>query len=95
MQLSPCSAHGFSFNSRDFLNAFFAFLYFHYLGKTTVNPMMFYKWSAFGFTQFMLLPFVLGMLCVIFMHEETRYDMYRQLWIVPVNKMGLFFSKFF
>ena len=65
------------------------------MGETNVNPMMFYKWSAFGFTQFMILPFVLGMLCVIFMHEETRYDMFRQLWIVPVNKMGLFFSKFF
>lgn len=83
--LLPCS----------FVMPFFSFLYFHYLGETNVNPMMFYKWSAFGFTQFMILPFVLGMLCVIFMHEETRCDMFRQLWIVPVNKMGLFFSKFF
>ena len=29
------------------------------------------------------------------MHDENRYDMLKQLWIVPVSKMGYFFSKFF
>ena len=28
------------------------------------------------------------------MHDENRYDMLKQLWIVPVSKMGYFFSKF-
>ena len=78
-----------------FVMPFFAFLYFHYFGEKNVNPMVFYKWSAFGFTQFIILPFVLGMLCVVVMHDENRYHMFQQLWIVPVDKLGLFFSKFF
>lgn len=74
---------------------FFAFLYFHYFGKKGIDPVVFYKWSAFGFTLFIILPFVLGIVCTILMHDENRYDMLKQLWIVPVSKMGYFFSKFF
>ncbi|WP_312281063.1 ABC transporter permease [Oscillibacter sp.] len=74
---------------------FFAFLYFHYFGKAGVEPVQFYKWSAFGFTFLMILPFVLGMLCTILMHDENQNDMLKQLWIVPISKMGYFFSKLF
>lgn len=74
---------------------FFAFLYFHYFGKNGIDPVVFYKWSAFGFTLFIILPFVLGIVCTMLMHDENRYDMLKQLWIVPVSKMGYFFSKFF
>ena len=28
------------------------------------------------------------------MYDENQYDMLKQLWIVPVNPMGYFFSKF-
>ena len=73
---------------------FFAYLYYSYLGQTNVDPMAFYKWSALGFTPFIILPFVLGTLCTVLMHDENRYDMLKQLWIVPVSKMGYFFSKF-
>lgn len=74
---------------------FFAFLYFDYFGETGIEPAVFYKWSAFGLTMFIVLPFVLGMLCTILMYNENRYDMLKQLWIVPVSKLGYFFSKFF
>lgn len=74
---------------------FLAFLYFKYLGKTDVDPMEFYRWAAFGFTVFIILPVVLGILCTMLMYEETRYDTAKQLWIVPVSQMGYFFSKFF
>lgn len=77
-----------------FVMPFFAFLYFHYFGKKGIEPVLFYKWSAFGYTLFIILPFVLGMLCTMLMHNENRYDMTKQLWIVPVSKMGYFFSKF-
>lgn len=73
---------------------FFALLYFHYFGKTGVEPMMFYKWSAFGFTMFILLPFILGMLSAMLMHDENQYEMQKQLWIVPVSRMGYVLSKF-
>lgn len=74
---------------------FFAFLYFNYFGETGIEPTAFYKWSAFGLTMFIILPFVLGMMCTILMYNENRFDMLKQLWIVPVSKLGYFFSKFF
>lgn len=74
---------------------FFALLYFNYFGEKGIDPMQFYKWSAFGFTLFIILPFILGILCTMLMHEENQYDMLKQLWIVPISKMGYLFSKFF
>ena len=74
---------------------FFAFLYFSYFGETGIDPAAFYKWSAFGPTMLIVLPFVLGMLCTILVHNENRFDMLKQLWIVPVSRLGYFFSKFF
>ncbi len=78
-----------------FVMPFFATLYFRYLGKTDVSPMDFFRWSAFGYTLFIILPFVLGMFCIMLMHNEKQNDILKQLWIVPVNKVGYFFSKFF
>ena len=74
---------------------FFATLYFRYLGKSNVLPMEFYRWSAFGYTLFIILPFVLGVFCTMLMYNEKQNDIIKQLWIVPVNKIGYFFSKFF
>lgn len=59
-----------------------------------VDPIMFYKWTAFSYTPWIILPVVLGMLCTMLMYNENQYDMLKQLWIVPVNKMAYFFSKF-
>lgn len=78
-----------------FVMPFFAFLYFGYLSKTNIEPAIFYKWSAFGYTLFIILPFILGLLGTMLMHDENRYDMLKQLWIVPISKMNYFFSKFF
>lgn len=77
-----------------FVMPFFAFLYFGYLGETNIEPILFYKWSAFGFTLFLILPFILGLLSIMLIHNENQYDMLKQLWIVPVSKIGYFFSKF-
>ena len=74
---------------------FFATLYFRYLGKSNVLPMEFYRWSAFGYTLFIILPFVLGVFCTMLMYNEKQNDILKQLWIVPVDKIGYFFSKFF
>ncbi|NLO86326.1 MAG: ABC transporter permease [Clostridiales bacterium] len=73
----------------------FALLYFNYMGGTGVDPARFYKWSAFSYTPFIILPVVLGVLCAMLMFEENQHDMLKQLWIVPISKMGYFFSKFF
>ena len=77
-----------------FVMPFFAFVYFNYFGEKGIGPVAFYKLSAFGYTSFIIVPFILGVFCTVLMHDENRYDMLKQLWIVPVNKMGYFFSKF-
>lgn len=74
---------------------FLAMIYFKYTGRTGVAPIQFYKWSAFGYTTFIILPFILGILCTMLMYEENQHHMLKQLWIVPISKMGYFFSKFF
>jgi len=74
---------------------FLAFLLFKYVKETGGDPLQFYKWSAFNYTTFIILPVVLGMLCTMLIREENQYDMLKQLWIVPVSKMGYLFSKFF
>lgn len=78
-----------------FFMPFFALLYFIYFGKKGADPVLFYKWSSFGYTLFIILPFVLGMLSTVLMHAENKNDMLKQLFIVPISKMGYFFSKFF
>lgn len=74
---------------------FFALLYFKYVKETGGDPLQFYRWSAFGYTLWFILPVVLGTLCTMLMYEESQHDMLKQLWIVPISKMGYFFSKFF
>ncbi|WP_379141194.1 ABC transporter permease [Paenibacillus sp. sgz500992] len=73
---------------------FFALLYFKYVKETGGDPLQFYKWSAFGYTLWFILPVVLGTLCTMLMYEENQHDMLKQIWIVPISKMGYFFSKF-
>ena len=77
-----------------FVMPFFACVYFNYFKTKGVDPMAFYKLAVFGYTSFIILPFVLGVFCISLMHDENRYDMLKQLWIVPVSKMGYFLSKF-
>ncbi|WP_019639191.1 ABC transporter permease [Paenibacillus fonticola] len=74
---------------------FFALLYFKYVKELGGDPLQFYRWSAFGYTLWFILPVVLGTLCTMLMYEEKQHDMLKQLWIVPISKMGYFFSKFF
>lgn len=73
---------------------FMAFLLFNYRGDTGVEPIEFYKWSAFGYTLFIILPVILGIFCTMLIHEEKQSDLLKQLWIVPVGKLEYFFSKF-
>lgn len=59
-----------------------AVFYFSSVKGTGVDPIMFYKWTAFSYTPWIILPVVLGMLCTMLMYNENQYDMLKQLWIV-------------
>ncbi|MBZ4665681.1 ABC transporter permease [Mahella sp.] len=71
-----------------------AIFYFGALSTIEIMPMQFYKWTALSYTPWIILPFVLGMLCTMLMYDENQNDMLKELWIIPVSKMGYFFSKF-
>lgn len=56
-----------------FVMPFFAFLYYGYLGQTNIDPRLFYKWSALGYTIFIILPFILGLFGTMLMHDEKFF----------------------
>ncbi len=70
----------------------FALSYFQHIGETGIDSIQFYKWAAFSYTPWIILPVVLGMLCTMLLYDEHQYDVCKQLWIVPVHPMGYFFS---
>ena len=73
---------------------FFALFYFKSVGETGIDPMQFYKWTAFSYTPWVILPVVLGVVSTMLMYDEHQNDMLKQLWIIPVSRAGYFFSKF-
>ena len=42
-----------------------AVFYFASVKGTSVEPIEFYKWTAFSYTPWIILPVVLGMLCIV------------------------------
>ena len=39
---------------------FLAIFYFRSVGETGIDPIQFYKWTAFSYTPWVILPVVLG-----------------------------------
>lgn len=72
-----------------------AVFYFADFRGTEIEPVEFYKWTALSYTPWIILPVALGILCTMLMFNENQYDMLKNLWIVPISKMGYFFSKVF
>lgn len=71
-----------------------AIFYFGNINRTVSSSIQFYKWTTFSYTMWIILPVVLGVLSTMLMYDENQNDMLKQLWIVPVSKVGYFFSKF-
>lgn len=61
-----------------------AVFYFSSVKGTGVDPIMFYKWTAFSYTPWIILPVVLGMLCTMLMYNETS--------MICSNSFGLYRS---
>lgn len=74
---------------------FFTLVYFNYFGEKGIDPIKFYKMSAFSYSMFIILPLVLGILCTMLMHDEKQNNMLGQFWIIPIAKIGYLLSKFF
>ena len=68
--------------------------YFRNSFATDITPIAFYKWSMLGYTSWVILPVVLGVLCTLLMYDEKINDVLKQLWIVPVSRIGYFLGKF-
>ena len=59
---------------------FLSMLYFKYIGKPNVEPVLFYKWSVFGFTCWMILPFILGILSSLLFYTESSNHINTYFW---------------
>ncbi len=73
---------------------FLAVFYFRKIKETGIDPIQFYKWTAFSYTPWIILPVVLGVVSTMLMYDENQNDTLKQLWIIPISKTGYFFSKF-
>ncbi len=73
---------------------FIAVFYFRNVRETVIEPIQFYKWTAFSYTPWIILPVVLGVVSTMLMYDENLNDTLKQLWIVPISKTGYLFSKF-
>ncbi len=71
-----------------------AVFYFRSVSETGIEPIQFYKWTAFSYTPWIILPVVLGVVSTMLMYDEHLNDTLKQLWMIPVSKTGYFFSKF-
>lgn len=80
--------------SAAFSMPFLAVFYFRSAGETGVDTMQFYKWTAFSYTTWIILPVVLGVISTMLMYDENQNDMLKQLWIIPISKTGYFLGKF-
>lgn len=67
---------------------------FYFNGEVNADPVRFYNWTALSYTPWIILPVVLGILSTMIMYDENQYDVLKQLWIIPVSKMGYFLGKF-
>ena len=76
------------------LMPFLAIFYFRDIRETGIDTIQFYKWTAFSYTPWIILPVVLGVFSTMLMYDEHQNDMLKQLWIVPISKTKYFFSKF-
>ena len=78
----------------SFLMPVLSVCYFGYLGQAEVEPAQFYKWSAFGYTTWIILPVILGIFATRIVYEEKQLQIVRQIWLVPVREECYFMSKF-
>lgn len=76
------------------LMPFLAIFYFSGFREAGVDTIQFYKWTAFSYTPWVILPVVLGVFSTMLMYDEHQNDMLKQLWIIPISKAEYFFSKF-
>lgn len=76
------------------LMPFLAIFYFRGIRETGIDTIQFYKWTAFSYTPWIILPVVLGVFSTMLMYDENQNDMLKQLWIVPISKEEYFFGKF-
>ena len=63
-----------------------AVFYFRNVRETGIDPIKFYKWTAFSYTPWIILPVVLGVVSTMLMYDEKLNDMLKQLWIIPISK---------
>lgn len=55
--------------------------------------MEFFKWTAFSYTPWIILPVALGLVCTMLMYDEHQHDVLKQLWMIPVRPALYYLAK--
>lgn len=76
------------------LMPFIAVVYFKASNQVDLTPIKFYRWTAFSYTTWLILPFILGILLIMLVYQEVENNLLTQLWVVPVGKLRFIISKF-
>lgn len=71
-----------------------AVLYFKAGNPLDLTPIKFYRWTAFSYTTWIILPFTLGILSTMLVYQEAESNLLTQFWIVPISKFRFLVSKF-
>ena len=71
----------------------FSIFYFAPLDKTELEPVEFFKWTAFSYTPWIILPVALGLVCTMLMYDEHQHDVLKQLWMIPVRPALYYLAK--
>lgn len=71
----------------------FSVFYFAPLDKTGLEPVEFFKWTAFSYTPWIILPVALGLVCTMLMYDEHQHDVLKQLWMIPVRPALYYLAK--
>ncbi|MBS4461144.1 ABC transporter permease [Aerococcaceae bacterium zg-B36] len=58
------------------------------------NAMKYFKWTIFSYNLWLILPIILGIFSTVIVSVEYENDIFKTLWIVPIQKMKLLISKY-
>lgn len=66
----------------------------YYLGGGPIrNFSGFSIWGALSYTEWIILPFILGIVSTMILFDDRQNDTLKQIWIAPVSKSKYLFSK--
>ncbi len=58
------------------------------------DSMKYFKWTMLSYNLWLILPTLLGVFATMIVNVESEYGVFKNLWLIPLGKLKLLFSKF-